>query len=37
MVEILKNNNRPTRKVKAAKAQHMRWVKIKALWADTAL
>lgn len=33
----LKNNNRLTRKVKAAKARHERWVKIKALWADTAL
>ena len=37
VVETLKNNNRLTRKVKAAKARHERWVKIKALWADTAL
>ena len=31
VVETLKNNNRLTRKVKAAKARHERWVKIKAL------
>ena len=37
VVETIKNNNRLTRKVKAAKARHERWVKIKALWADTAL
>lgn len=37
VVETLKNNNRLTRKVKAAKARHERWVKIKAIWADTAL
>ena len=36
-VETPKTNNRLTRKVKAAKARHERWVKIKALWADTAL
>lgn len=37
VVETLKNNNRLTRKVKATKAQHERWVKIQAIWADTAL
>ena len=34
VVEITKNNNRLTRKVKAAKAQYERWVKIKSIWAD---
>lgn len=34
VVEILKNNNRLTRKVKAAKAQHERWAKIQSIWAE---
>ena len=34
VVEILKNNNRLTRKVKAAKAQHERWAKIRSIWAE---
>ncbi len=34
VVEIVKNNNRLTRKVKAAKARYERWVKIKSIWAD---
>lgn len=34
-VEILKNNNRLTRCLKAAKTRHERWVKIQALWNDT--
>lgn len=37
VVETLKNNNRLTRKVKAAKTQHERWAKVKALWASIAL
>lgn len=34
VVETLKNNNRLTRKVKAAKAQHERWAKIQSIWAE---
>lgn len=34
-VEALKNNNRLTRKLKSAKAQHERWVKIQTIWNDT--
>lgn len=36
VVEILKNNNRLTRRVKAAKTQHERWVKIQSIWAESA-
>ena len=34
VVETLKNNNRLTSKVKAAKARHERWAKIQSIWAE---
>ena len=35
VVETLKNNNRLTRKVKAAKAVHKHWLKIQTIWNET--
>ena len=34
VVEILKNNGRLTRQLKAAKARHERWAKIQSIWAE---